>query len=198
MLGNPTNPTGVLREGGCWHCAGGPGGGGRRSLPPTRRPTRPVRGGSGAAGCAGAAASPRHWALAGLRVGYALGDPELLARLGARRPHCPLGTLQLGDHRLLPRRPSPRRVNAGEIGTCGPTWWLAESAGHGRGRWRRPVRALRGADAALMETSGGQRIAVRRCDTFVGREGYLRAAVRPGGPVLVARGGGGVAMSAAR
>ena len=35
------------------------------------------------------------WALAGLRVGYALGAPDVLARLTARRPHWPLGTLQL-------------------------------------------------------------------------------------------------------
>ncbi len=35
------------------------------------------------------------WALAGLRVGYALGAPDVLDRLTARRAHWPLGTLQL-------------------------------------------------------------------------------------------------------
>ena len=35
------------------------------------------------------------WSLAGLRVGYALGAPDVLARLTAARPHWPLGTLQL-------------------------------------------------------------------------------------------------------
>ena len=35
------------------------------------------------------------WALAGLRVGYALGPAELLDRMTAQRPHWPLGTLQL-------------------------------------------------------------------------------------------------------
>ena len=35
------------------------------------------------------------WSLAGLRVGYALGCPEVLARLTATRPHWPVGTLQL-------------------------------------------------------------------------------------------------------
>ena len=35
------------------------------------------------------------WALAGLRVGYALGAPEVLARLSARRPHWPVGTLPM-------------------------------------------------------------------------------------------------------
>ena len=35
------------------------------------------------------------WALAGLRVGYALGPADVLDRMTARRPHWPLGTLQL-------------------------------------------------------------------------------------------------------
>ena len=35
------------------------------------------------------------WSLAGLRVGYALGCPDVLARLTAQRPHWPVGTLQL-------------------------------------------------------------------------------------------------------
>ena len=37
----------------------------------------------------------KSWALAGLRVGYALGAPEVLARLTAQRAHWPVGTLQL-------------------------------------------------------------------------------------------------------
>src|SRR6202012_3035459 len=35
------------------------------------------------------------WSLAGLRVGYALGAPDVLARLSIQRAHWPLGTLQL-------------------------------------------------------------------------------------------------------
>ena len=35
------------------------------------------------------------WALAGLRVGYALGPADVLAEMTARRPHWPVGTLQL-------------------------------------------------------------------------------------------------------
>lgn len=35
------------------------------------------------------------WGLPGLRAGYALGEPDLLARLAAHRPHWPLGTLAL-------------------------------------------------------------------------------------------------------
>ncbi len=37
----------------------------------------------------------KSWALPGLRVGYALAAPDLLARLGALRPPWPVGTLQL-------------------------------------------------------------------------------------------------------
>ncbi|WP_131824616.1 aminotransferase class I/II-fold pyridoxal phosphate-dependent enzyme, partial [Mycobacteroides abscessus] len=35
------------------------------------------------------------WALAGLRAGYAVGDPEVLRMLARGRAHWPLGTLQL-------------------------------------------------------------------------------------------------------
>jgi histidinol-phosphate aminotransferase len=35
------------------------------------------------------------WALAGLRAGYALGDPGTLARLAAPRPQWPVGTIAL-------------------------------------------------------------------------------------------------------
>jgi histidinol-phosphate aminotransferase len=35
------------------------------------------------------------WSLAGLRVGYALGPRDVLDRMTGRRPHWPLGTLQL-------------------------------------------------------------------------------------------------------
>ena len=35
------------------------------------------------------------WSLAGLRVGYAIGAPDVLNRLSSPRPHWPLGTLQL-------------------------------------------------------------------------------------------------------
>ena len=97
VLGNPDQPD----------RGAAPPGGGARAAPPRpgaggRRGVR--RRGARRAGVAGRAALPdvlvlrsltKTWSLAGLRIGYALGAPEVLARLSSRRPHWPLGTLQL-------------------------------------------------------------------------------------------------------
>ncbi|MGB5113178.1 MAG: Rv2231c family pyridoxal phosphate-dependent protein CobC [Mycobacterium sp.] len=130
------------------------------------------------------------WSLAGLRVGYALGAPDVLARLTARRAHWPLGTLQLeavaacctpeavaeadaGAHRLA-------RVREAMVAGL-------RAAGVDVVDGRAPFVLFRVEDAEMMrkhlDTKG---IAVRRCDTFVGLDGeYLRAAVRPEWPQLV-------------
>jgi histidinol-phosphate aminotransferase len=131
------------------------------------------------------------WSLAGLRVGYALGSPDLLARLTTGRAHWPLGTLQLTA-----------------IAACCAPGAVADAATDAAG-----LVALRAQMAAGLETAGAsvvegrapfvlfsmpgaelirkhlqnKGIAVRRCDTFVGLdERYLRAAVRPEWPLLVA------------
>jgi len=130
------------------------------------------------------------WALAGLRIGYALGPAEVLDRMTAGRAHWPLGTLQLEA-----------------IAACSSARAVAEAE-----RGARRLRELRGEmvdaltsigvdvvdgsapfvlfavpDAELMRKHlDGKGIAVRRCDTFVGLPGeYLRAAVRPEWPMLV-------------
>jgi histidinol-phosphate aminotransferase len=130
------------------------------------------------------------WSLAGLRVGYALGAPDVLERLTASRSHWPLGTLQLEA-----------------IAACSAPEAVAEAAAGARRLVQlrsELVSGLSGVgidvvdgcapyvlftvpDAELMrkhlEAKG---IAVRRCDTFVGLDGqYLRAAVRPEWPRLV-------------
>lgn len=129
------------------------------------------------------------WSVAGLRVGYALGAPDVLARLTARRAHWPLGTLQLeaiaacctseavaeaqeGAHRLAELR---------EEMVVG-----LRAAGVDVVDGRAPFVLLRVADAELVRKHVDSRgIAVRRCDTFVGLDGeYLRAAVRPEWPQL--------------
>jgi histidinol-phosphate aminotransferase len=130
------------------------------------------------------------WSLAGLRVGYALGAPEVLARLTARRAHWPVGTLQL----------------TAIAACCAPDVVVEAAAGAQR------LAALRAEMVSGLQSVGAdpvdgsapfvlftvpeaelirkhlhtRGIAVRRCDTFTGLDGrYLRAAVRPEWPVLV-------------
>lgn len=55
------------------------------------------------------------WALAGLRCGYALGAPEVLARLTRRRPAWPVGTLQLRAMELVAEHGmDPADLDSGE------------------------------------------------------------------------------------
>lgn len=130
------------------------------------------------------------WALSGLRVGYALGAPELLARLSARRPHWPVSTLAM---LAVAACCAPDRVAE------------ARAAAQGLARCRTEmVAAMRAAGLAVVDgvapfvlfavddADGTRRrladrnIAIRRCDTFTGLDGnHLRAAVRPEWPVLL-------------
>ncbi|MEW2482769.1 Rv2231c family pyridoxal phosphate-dependent protein CobC [Mycobacterium sp. NPDC049093] len=130
------------------------------------------------------------WALAGLRVGYALGAPDELARLTAPRPHWPLGTLQL---EAIAATGSPEAVAEADASARRLAGLRAsmvaglEELGLGVVAGDAPFVLFTVPDAELMrkhlESKG---IAVRRCDTFVGLpENYLRAAVRPEWPALV-------------
>jgi histidinol-phosphate aminotransferase len=192
ILGNPTNPTSVLHT--------------REQIAALRRPGRVVvvdeafaDAVPGEAQSLAAEALPdvvvlrsltKTWALAGLRVGYALGPPELLDRITARRPQWPLGTLQLeaitacstpqavaeadrGAHRLRGLRAEMvdglTSIGVDVVDGCAPFVLFAVE------------------DAELMRKHlDGKGIAVRRCDTFVGLDGqFLRAAVRSEWPVLI-------------
>ncbi len=191
MVGNPTNPTAVLHS--------------REQILNLRRPGRIVVVDEAFAdsvpdereSVAGDAlpdvlvlrSLTKTWALAGLRVGYALGTPALLARLTARRAHWPVSTLQLTA-----------------IAACCAAGPVAEAAAGARrlavlraemaaGLARSGVDVVGGhAPFVLFRTPGAEalraqlhakNIAVRRCDTFVGLDGsYLRAAVRPQWPLL--------------
>lgn len=105
--------------------------------------------------------------LAGLRVGYALGPRDVLDGMTARRPRCPLGTLQLAALRTA-MVAGLTSIGLDVIDGCAPFVLFTVP------------------DADLLKHLDGKDIAVRRCDTFIGLDGeYLRAAVRMDWPVLV-------------
>nr|WP_264033070.1 Rv2231c family pyridoxal phosphate-dependent protein CobC [Mycobacterium fragae] len=192
VLGNPTNPTSVLHT--------------REQILALRRPGRIVVVDEAFAdsvpgepeSLAGEAlpdvlvlrSLTKTWALAGLRVGYTLGAPDVLLRLTARRAHWPVGTLQLTA-----------------IAACCAPDAVAEAAAGARRLAELRAEMVSGLASLGIETVDGcapfvlftvgdselvrkrlhaKGIALRRCDTFVGLDGrYLRAAVRPEWRVLV-------------
>ncbi len=192
VLGNPTNPTGVLHP--------------RQEVLGLRRPGRLV-----VVDEAFADALPgepesladldapdvvvlrsltKTWSLAGLRVGYALGAPEVLARLAAGRPHWPLGTLQLEAIAACcaPEAVAEARRGAEQLaGQRADMVAALKALGLEVVDGRAPFLLFAVADAVLMRKHlQANGIAVRRCDTFVGLgPNYLRVAVRPEWPVLV-------------
>ncbi len=192
VIGNPTNPTSVLHS--------------REQILALRRPGRIVvvdeafvdsipgepesLAGEPLPDVLVLRSLTKTWSLAGLRVGYALGAPDVLARLTAQRAHWPVGTLQLTA-----------------IAACCAPDAVAEAAAGARRLAALRTEMVFGLQSAGAETVDGSApfvlftvqdadlirkhlhtkgIAVRRCDTFVGLDGrYLRAAVRPEWPVLV-------------
>jgi len=123
------------------------------------------------------------WALPGLRAGYVLGHPDLLARLNRHRPHWPVGTLVL---EAVAACAEPHAVKE------------AEEAAHQYARHREwliaelkktvHVHEPAAAPFLLVRVRDGERIrrqlrdrgiAVRRGDTFPGlTTDHLRIAVR--------------------
>lgn len=139
------------------------------------------------------------WAVAGLRCGYALGHPELLAQLARRRPHWPLGTLQLTamaaiaqrEEELLPEiRAAIRQQRESMTQLLRAAGWqvldseapfvLARPGGdrsshNGQGAAEVDVVKHEHLRQGLAERG----VAVRRCDTFAGLDGsWWRLAVR--------------------
>lgn len=130
------------------------------------------------------------WSLAGLRIGYALGAPEVLARLTARRAHWPLGTLQLEAVTACcaPDAVAEAQADAHRLAVLRAEMVAGlRAAGVDVVDGSAPFVLMRFADAELTRKQlDSKGIAVRRCDTFVGFDGdYLRAAVRPEWPLLV-------------
>lgn len=130
------------------------------------------------------------WALAGLRVGYALGSPEVLARLTAQRAHWPVGTLQLTAVAACCGRQAVTEAAAGAVRLAELRAEMVAglaSVGAEVVDGRAPFVLFRMPDAVLIRKRLQDKgIAIRRCDTFVGLdERYLRAAVRREWPLLV-------------
>jgi histidinol-phosphate aminotransferase len=192
VVGNPTNPTSVLH--------------GRAQILALRRPGRVVvvdeafaDAVPGEPASLAADALPdmvvlrsltKTWSVAGLRVGYALGAPDVLARLTARRAHWPLGTLQLeaiaaccAPEAVAEAAAGTRRLVTQRVEMVAGLAALGLHVVDGRA----PFVLFTVPDAELMRKRlDSKGIAVRRCDTFVGLDGqFLRAAVRPDWPVLV-------------
>jgi histidinol-phosphate aminotransferase len=192
VLGNPTNPTAVLHA--------------RDDILALRRPGRLIvvdeafadaipgetetLAGTSLPDVVVLRSLTKTWALAGLRAGYALGAPEVVARLGAGRPHWPVNTLAL------------EAIAA----CCAPTAVAEAAAGaHALAEQRAAMTAALvglglhvvdgSAPFVLFSVPDGaltrkrlkeKGIAIRRCDTFVGLDDHhLRAAVRPEWPVLI-------------
>lgn len=124
------------------------------------------------------------WSLAGLRVGYALGSPQVLSLLTAQRAHWPVGTLQLTAIAACCAAPAIAEAAADAVRLAAVRTDMVaglESVGVAVVDGRAPfvLFSMPGADRLrnMLQCNG---IAVRRCDTFVGLdERYLRAAVRP-------------------
>jgi histidinol-phosphate aminotransferase len=192
VLGNPTNPTSVLHA--------------REQILALRRPGRIVVVDEAFADAvpgepqtlaAGAFADlivlrslTKTWSLAGLRVGYALGAPDVLARLTATRPHWPLGTLQLEAIAACSTPEAVAEADAGARRLAALRIDMAAgftAAGVHVVDGQAPYLLFCVPDADLVRKHlDAKGIAVRRCDTFVGLDGqYLRAAVRPEWPVLL-------------
>lgn len=130
------------------------------------------------------------WSLAGLRVGYALGHPAVLARLAAGRPHWPMGTLQLAaiaaccsDTAVAEAQIGARRLQDLRSEMTGALAGLGLGVVDGCA----PFLLVRVPDPTLLRKQlRAANIAVRRCDTFIGLDdSYLRVAVRPEWPELV-------------
>jgi histidinol-phosphate aminotransferase len=125
------------------------------------------------------------WAMPGLRAGYALGAPELLARLAAPRPPWPVGTLVLEAVRACsaPSAVAQAAAAAAEL-TQHRDWMVRQLAELPGVTVHQPAAA----PFLLLRVPGGQHvraaladagIAVRRADTFPGlTPDHLRVAVR--------------------
>lgn len=190
VIGNPTNPTGVLHPAADVRALAAPG----RVLLVDEAfadalPGEPetLAGAADVPGLLVFRSLTKTWALAGLRAGYALGDPDLLARLAAPRPPWPVSTLALEavvacsmpsaveeSRRAAERLATQRAEQVERLAAVADVTVLPGTAPYvllrlPDGQGERVRTALRAAG-----------IAVRRGDTFPGLgPDHIRVAVRP-------------------
>jgi histidinol-phosphate aminotransferase len=194
VVGNPTNPTGVLHPAADVRAMAAPG----RVLLVDEAfadaiPGEPesLAGDADLPGLLVFRSLTKTWALSGLRAGYALGEPALLARLAAPRPPWPVSTPALEaviacaspeavaeSQRAAERLVAERAEQAAVLGAVpgvtvlpGRAPYLLLRLPEGRGERVR----------AVLREAG---VAVRRADTFPGLgPDHIRVAVRPAAQV---------------
>lgn len=186
VLGNPTNPTSVLHD--------------REAVLSLRRQGRIVVVDEAFADAVPAEAESvaatsfadvlvlrsltKTWALAGLRCGYALGHPDVLARLTTGRAHWPVGSLQI-EAILACSEPETVRLAAEKAQsiTADREDMIRRLEGlgiavHTPAHAPFLLLAMPDADSVRLRLRA-KGIAVRRCDTFPGlAPDHLRVAVR--------------------
>ncbi|MDR7300828.1 Rv2231c family pyridoxal phosphate-dependent protein CobC [Haloactinomyces albus] len=187
VLGNPTNPTSVLHPAETIRLLARPGRvlvvdeafadavpGEPESLAASRLP-----------GVLVVRSLTKMWGLPGLRAGYALAEPELLAELAAHRPHWPLGTLALeaitaccGSGALAESEEAATRIAAHREVFAADLDALADVHVHGPAAAPFLLLRIAGGERVREELRGGG-IAVRRGDTFPGLDtDHVRVSVR--------------------
>ncbi|MFR9753176.1 Rv2231c family pyridoxal phosphate-dependent protein CobC [Nocardia sp. 004] len=186
VLGNPTNPTSVLHPADAIRALCRPG----RTVVVDEAFADAVVGepeslaADPAPGLLVLRSLTKTWALAGLRCGYFLGAPDLLARLGHGRAHWPLGTLQL--EAIIATASAEAVAQAqrhAETLAAARTAMIERLTGLGvqvHTPAEGPFLLLRVPDGELLRKHLADRdIAVRRADTFPGLgPNHLRVAVR--------------------
>jgi len=187
VIGNPNNPTSVLRPAADIARLARPGRvlvvdeafmdavpGERESLAATDLP-----------GLLVLRSLTKTWALPGLRAGYALGAPELLRRLGKHRPHWPVGTLTLEAVTACSEPHAVAETELAAVELAAHREWLTAELNRLPGV---DVFQPAAAPYLLLRVRDGERVraglrdrgfAVRRGDTFPGLTAdHLRVAVR--------------------
>lgn len=122
------------------------------------------------------------WGLAGLRCGYMIADAEIIARLERERPHWPLGTLQL---LAIEHAVGAEVAPLYEEMVAQRTEMATYLTSHGWNVWSSQAPFLLvnpppGPDPEVQRVRLAERgVAVRRCDTFPGLDKtFWRLAVR--------------------